>query len=150
MPSSVILLGADGTPQPPQDILRRLRAVDARLGIKFLAHVPETPWCVTLAWHENDPRREMIRTGDLAPENGVDVICRLPHDCPVSEAAAYISRRMAMHPREDINALVRSMDAFQQADAVSEQLIANVMDDMTDNRFGAESQKVSGRRKRVK
>jgi hypothetical protein len=150
MASPVILFGADGTPQPPQDILRRLRAVDPRLGIKFIAHVPETPWCVTLAWHENDARRERVRCGELAPENAVDVVCRLPRDCSVGDAAAFITRRMAMHPEPDIKALVNNMNAFHQADNVGEQLVAEALAELTDNRFGAETHKVSGRRKRVK
>lgn len=150
MAAPVILFGADGTPQPPQDILRRLRAVDARLGLRFTAHVPDCPWSVTLEWHHDDPRRQHVRDGTMPPDDAFDCVARLPMDCSVDEAAAYITRRMAMSPREDINALVQRMNVFNQADEVGEQLVADAMLELTDNRFGATEGKVSGKRKRVK
>ena len=150
MASPVVLFGADGTPQPPQDILRRLRAVDPRLGMKYTKHVPDTPWSITLSWHENDPRREAVRTQQMSEENAMDVIARLPMDCSVNDAAAFITRRMAMWPREDVNALVSKMDSFTQAAEVGEAAVADVMEDMTNMNFGMTETKVKGRRTRVK
>jgi hypothetical protein len=150
MANSVILFGADGAPQPPQDILRRLRAVDPRLGMKYTKHVPETPWSVTLSWDENDPRRESVRNQTIAEANAVDIVARLPMDCGLHEAAAYITRRMAMWPREDINALVNKMDSFTQAATVGDAAVAEVIEDMTNMNFGVKETKVKGRRTRVK
>jgi len=150
MASTVVLFGADGAPQPPQDILRRLRAVDPRMGIRYTKHVPNAPWSITLSWHENDPRREAVRTQRVSEEDAVDIIARLPMDCNVNDAAAYIARRMAMWPGEDVNALLKKMDLFTQSADVGETAVAEVMEDMTNMNFGMTETKVKGRRKRVK
>jgi len=148
MTSPVILLGADGSPQPPQDILRRLQAIDPKLGMKFV-DVPGKPWAITLGWGENDRRMGEVRAGKANPADAYDVLGYLPADCSLSEAPAYIGRFFGTYPRADVTQLLAKMDLWNQTSAGGVEEAEQVLAELSDDKFGMDT-KVTGKRTRHK
>lgn len=83
------LVNARGEPTAPDDIVRRLRQIDERLGIRWVSAsvilgIPGH-WAITLRWREGDPRYAMIQRGDMRPGSDHDMIGDLAPDCSVEE-----------------------------------------------------------------
>jgi hypothetical protein len=116
---SGIVLNPLGQPQPPSDIVRRLRQVHPALGLKFYQPgVGASAWALTWRWPDADPRREYIRRGQMAADADYDILTWLPLDCPVDQAAGYVERALAHHPREDIKSLVSRVHHYNAEAAV--------------------------------
>lgn len=108
-------------PQPPTEIVRRLRQVHAALGLKFYHPAAGfSSWAVTWTWAANDPRRERIQRGEIRPDADFDIIAWLPLDCPVAEAAAYVERAVKHYPREDIQNLTNRLHHYNAVEAPAE------------------------------
>lgn len=116
-----MLVTLHGEPVPPQDVLKRLKQVDDRLGLKFIGE-PINYWTVTLRWPEMDPRRAMIQRGEMAPGTDYDVIANFPRDCPVDEAVGMIQNNFKKHPtNNEIQHFLYKLDKLNrqaQADAM--------------------------------
>jgi hypothetical protein len=91
----------EGRPQPPDELVRRLKRYDDRIGL-FYTNVS---WAITERWRENDPRWERVREGELQPEFAFDICGYLPITCSVDEALPYIERELRVHTAESFNAL---------------------------------------------
>jgi hypothetical protein len=76
-------------PEPNQDIVRRLRQVDERLGLRYLP-IGGGCWAITEKWGENDKRRERIRKGELAPKADFDVVGFADPDLTAEDAFAVL------------------------------------------------------------
>lgn len=148
MPTPVILLGLDGRPKPPEEIVRRLRAIDPRMGLKFVPGVLMN-WAVTMEFGPDDRRRKDIQSGKVNPEDAYDIIGWLPAECSLDEAPAYISRMIAMYPREDVRKALDRMEAWNATEGGKEEM-EEVLNELADDNFGLEVPKVTGKRKRVK
>ena len=139
-----ILYGADGTPQPPTDIVARLE----ERGLKLYKFPDENPrWGILSRWREDDPRREMIRKGEMSPGDDFDIIGYLPMDCPLEEVPTYLERQLRQHPREDIARLADRMRDWNEK-GLAEQQVEEVVAAAAENNFGVHDKKVSGRRTR--
>lgn len=99
---SSIILNHVGHPEPPSDVRRRLRAVHPGLDIKYIPGSIEGYWIVSYDWDRDDPRREMIRRGEVSAQDAWDIMCYLPMDMSVAEAPAFIERTMRRHSREEV------------------------------------------------
>ena len=82
-----MLVSERGIPLPPQDIVQRLQEIDPDLGMKFL---PGPQWAITLRWSQEDPRRVLVRKGDVAIDQAHDVWAVLPADCSPEQAYGYV------------------------------------------------------------
>lgn len=91
----------DGRPQPPQDVLARLRRYDERLGLFYT----NAAWAITETWREDDPRREWIRDGSVQPEMAFDICGHLPVTASLEEAPAYIERSLRSYKPEEWKSL---------------------------------------------
>ena len=85
-------------PDPPADILERLRQIDPTLGLRFSPTTIDNwsgdvvnvgHWIVTIGWREDDRRWEMVRRQEMKPEDACDRVLDLPADCSVQEAYGY-------------------------------------------------------------
>lgn len=81
-----MLVTERGVPTPPSEIVRRIQQVNPALGLKFL----NGKWAIMHRWKPDDPRRVMIRKGEMALDDDFDVYGYLPLDCAVDEAYGYI------------------------------------------------------------
>lgn len=127
-----ILLNAAGTPEPSPDIQRRLRGVDPRLYLRFLAGI-DSHWAICFEWSADDTRRERIQQRDLDPDKAYDIVGYLPMQCPVEEAPAYLERSLRSFPKAEIQ---RMADFVQQYNlgtplqAVVDEALGDVLDQM--------------------
>lgn len=90
-----MIVNLRGEPEAPSDVVRRLRAIDSRLGLVFIAGDPGSypdQWAITDAWGPNDPRWGKVQKGQLAGERAYDIIGFLPQDCSPAEAHSYVMR----------------------------------------------------------
>lgn len=86
-----VLVTAMGTPVPPQDAVRRLKAVDDRLSLEWVPGAWGTQGFVLMrAWAPDDPRWQRVRSGELDPAGARDSIFRFPRDCPLEDISAYV------------------------------------------------------------
>lgn len=92
---------ANGRPQPPAELVAKLKQFDPRIGL-FYTNVA---WAITEAWREDDPRRERIQQGDIQPEMCFDICGYLPVTCALDEALPYIERELRTHTTESFAAL---------------------------------------------
>lgn len=92
-----MILGADHRPQPPSEIVARLRQVDPGLGLTFcpgafwqerLGRMVDS-WAITEAWRMDDPRYRRVQAGEIDGDHCFDILTFLPADCSVDEAFGY-------------------------------------------------------------
>lgn len=102
-----MLLGPDGTVQPPQEIVQRLQRIDPNLGVRWMPCGPDhSYWAVTMTWAPGDPRYQRIFDGNLSPDQNFDMVCQLPIDCDVHDAYAYFCNAVRASKREDVQYLI--------------------------------------------
>jgi hypothetical protein len=107
MPS---IIGLDGDPLAPPEILERLHRVDPALGMKF---IQEIGWAVTYRWPLDDPRRARVQLGELGPGAEYDIFAFLPEDCSPDEAFGYIERKFVRNSgRAEIASLLDRLDNY--------------------------------------
>jgi hypothetical protein len=88
MPLSVIV-NDRGTPEPPTDVVRRLRAVDPKLTLRW---GPWGAWQLVREWRSGDRRWERVQTERYDPEMAFDVIGHIPNDCSAEQVPALAER----------------------------------------------------------
>lgn len=106
-----LVRGADGRPQPPQELIERLKKYDARVGLYYT----KCSWAITEAWAENDPRRARILEGDMSEDMAFDICGYLPLTCSLDEAPAYIERELRSYSAEQFAALRYSISHWNDA-----------------------------------
>ena len=60
-------------PEPNADVLRTLKQIDERLGLRYLP-VGAGCWAITEKWGDDDKRRSRIRAGEMAPDMDFDIL----------------------------------------------------------------------------
>lgn len=102
-----MLLDANGSAQPPSEIVARLQRIDPNLGIRWMPCGPDhSYWAVTMAWAPGDPRYERVFSGTLAAEQAFDMVVALPIDCDVQDAYSYFINAVKTSTREDVRHLI--------------------------------------------
>lgn len=86
MTAPALVLNDRGVPEPPSDIQRRLREIDPDLHLRFSGG----QFALAFRWRQDDPRRQMIRAGEMNPGDDFDIYGFLPHDCAADEAYGYV------------------------------------------------------------
>lgn len=97
MPLSVIV-NDRGTPEPPTDVVRRLRAVDPKLTLRW---GPWGAWQLVREWRASDRRWERVQTERYDPAMAFDVIGHIPNDCSADEVPALAARLIREWPNAD-------------------------------------------------
>lgn len=119
-----LILNDRGVPEAPTEIRRRVQQVHGALDVRWM----DGRWAITYDWPSDDPRRQMIRNGEMAEGDAFDCFAWLPKDCSVEEAYGYITRsfRSWSGSREDVAAMCSRLHHYN--DAVQEARKAGVMD----------------------
>jgi hypothetical protein len=102
MIGSALILNDRGTPEPPTEMQRRLGQIHPSLHLRY---VPDG-WAVAERWREDDPRRGMIRCGDMNPGDDWDMLAQLPHDCSPNEAYGFIVNALRRSSKESMRDLL--------------------------------------------
>lgn len=122
-----MLLNHLGTPEPPSDIVRRLRQVDPDLGMRYVPAATGPCWAITLRWPETDARRGDIKRGLRDPAFDWDAVAFLPLDCPPDQAFGYFQRGVRSMTGDRARWLVEHAQEFNRT--VTEQAFQGVVDD---------------------
>lgn len=125
-----VILNALGTPEPSAEVSRRLRAIDDRMFLRFIPHLPEH-WAVCRSWEEQDARWAEVQRGEVDPARAHDIIGYLPMGCSQAEAPSYLERVLRTYPKEEVSRLADRVVAFNQMDALKDEVqaaIAEVLD----------------------
>jgi hypothetical protein len=122
--------------EPPKHLVDRFKAVDDRLGLKFVQFpIADSTnvnsirhWAIVMNWREDDKRREWIQRGEMPASAAFDVLGYLPIDCSVHEAFTYFERMATGQLRDgrDVEKLVSRLHLFN-AD-VKKDIMKPVMD----------------------
>jgi hypothetical protein len=106
-PHAARVVVGGGRLEPSPLLLAELRALDPRLGLRHLAGIDR--FVVTQAWHANDPRRALLRSGEPdgvthAPAEGegpndTDVLLVLPLQLPLGEVIGYVTTKLVSRTR---------------------------------------------------
>lgn len=83
-----LILNERGVPEAPTEIRRRVRQIHEALDVRFIGE----SFAVTYDWPLDDPRRQMIRCGEMSEGDAFDCFAWLPKDCAVDEAYGFIVR----------------------------------------------------------
>lgn len=106
-----VVLGADGSPQPPTEIVRRLRQIDDRFRL-HPAPDGRAVWWVVRVWGEDDPRRAMIRRQEVSADDAYDLFCEIPRDCPVWEVPNFLMRRLERTTKPELRRMVDDLARY--------------------------------------
>lgn len=116
MPLSVIV-NDRGTPEPPTDVVRRLRAVDPKLTLRW---GPWGAWQLVREWRSGDRRWERVQTERYDPAMAFDVIGHIPNACSVDEVPAYVERLLREWSNADeATQMLKAMDHYHTGTATS-------------------------------
>lgn len=143
----VALLNDRGDPQPPADILNRLKGLHPAFGMRFADGIGGSGWAVTWEWPENDKRRAWIREGKYDPNAAYDRIGYLPFGCSVDQAAGYIERAFKAYPRDEIRKFAEATRQWNAVELPAQQIAEAVVDTVADTLRAARQQ--NPRRTRV-
>jgi hypothetical protein len=114
MPGLVIGVTTSGEIAPPPDVLRRLAQIHPGLSLKHFPTGGQTHFSFTLAWPPDDPRHELVRTGEIAPDR-YDVIGWVPVDVRLDEIPGYAARSLSQSSRADAKAAVADIARYNAA-----------------------------------
>lgn len=118
-----------GRPQPPGELLAKLKQYDSRIGLFYTS----ASWAITEMWRDDDPRRLRIQAGELQPEYAFDIAGYLPITCSVDEALPYIERELQSVSAEQFQALrhtVNHWNDVQQDQVMENTVLAAVSNDL--------------------
>lgn len=104
-----LLVNATGHPEPPTDLVRRLRQIDDRLSLRFYPLGENGgQWALIERWTENDRRRQMIQRGEMSPESDFDLVGLLPLAVRSEDALPYIEKSLVQRPqtKDDYQAML--------------------------------------------
>lgn len=145
------ILDGGGCPLAPSSVIDELREINPRLGLHY--HKGMHAFMVTLQWAEDDPRREMIRKGELSPHTDFEILLPVPTDVPLDELRGWIAaglRRVSQN-RDDVRRMVEAEEERlrKQNEAVTETKLAEAREELA---MSAEKKtiEVGKRRTRVK
>lgn len=114
----VALTDERGRPVPPSEVVAGLQRIDPALGLRFMpGGINQSgTWAFTLRWRQDDPRREMIRRQEMAPEDDFDALGYLPLDCPPEQAVGhFVASVKRWHGKEDVTRLLSRVDQWNTA-----------------------------------
>lgn len=145
---AALIVNSAGLPEPSTDIIRRLKQVHPRLGLRF-SQAQHLVWQITMDWAENDERHARVQRGELGAGSAFDIIGYLPLDCSVSEAPAFLARFLRESPVDEIKSLSGGLQRYNAEVAAKE--AERALNDMFEsgNPSEKESRRVTGRRKKV-
>jgi hypothetical protein len=118
-----VLLNSAGQPEPPTDVVKRLRALHAGLHLKFLEYTAQH-WAVCMSWNAEDRRWERVQQGEIGPASAYDIIGYLPLDCGVDEAPAYLERMFRQYPKDEVRNMADHVAAYNETAPVAEAIEA--------------------------
>lgn len=128
MTAPQILVGADQTPQPPAELVRRLSALEPLLFVKYHA----AAWRVFRKWDAADPRWARVQAGEVNPECAHDLLFALPAWLGVDEMAPYLERELRSHDKPAVQRLADEMNTWnasgKAADEAVEQSVGEVVE----------------------
>lgn len=105
-----VMVNDRGTPEPPTDVVRRLRAVDPKLTLRW---GPWGAWQLVREWREMDRRWERVQQQEYDREMAFDVIGHIPNQCGVHEVPAYVERLLREWSNADeAVAMLKQMDHY--------------------------------------
>lgn len=122
-------VGADGDPLVPPSALAELAAINERLGLRF--HRGLNQFIVTLRWADDDPRRAMIQSGGIAPEDDWSWLGSVPVGLSVDDTVRWVQHHIRFiggkHPEvgrmiADAEARVAALEAAAEAKRTEERL----------------------------
>lgn len=87
-----MLITPNFEPVPPQDAVKRLRAIDERLTLKWMKNVGGDYWAILEAWRPDDPRWGAVRRGEVPDNVAFDCRAMLPPDCSPYEVEGFVER----------------------------------------------------------
>jgi hypothetical protein len=125
-----VVINERGEPQPPTQVLARLQAVHAGLGLRYTPHAGPV-WAITLRWAPDDRRWAYVQANTMSAEGAFDVVGYLPIDCAVDNAPSYVASVFRRSSRSEVQ---RMADAVLQHNATAptaalvESAIAEVLD----------------------
>lgn len=125
-----MLLDVHAVPVPPSEVTRRLqRLFGDDLTLRWSAY--EGCWHVLWTWPPDHRGWAMVQRQEIARDRANDIVARLPKDCPVDQAAAYLERALRTWPTEDVRKLANALTDWndtqpmqQAADAAVESVLS--------------------------
>lgn len=87
-----MLITPNFQPVPPQDAVKRLKAIDRHLDMQWVPSAAGPYWGIIERWREDDPRWSRVRCGEMPSSAAFDVRAMLPHDCSPHEADSFVMR----------------------------------------------------------
>lgn len=126
---SFLVRNAEGIPQPPTDLLERIRRENPGVGLFYT----KAQWAITEGWKDDDPRRERIKTGEMQPQFAFDICGYLPITCSLDEAPAYINRELTSWTAEQFKGIrdaVRHWNDVVQPAAQEDLVLGAVSNDL--------------------
>lgn len=113
------------TPAAPSEVVKRLKQVDPRLDLKYVAWPSRDganmnlshQWAIIQRWREDDTRRRMIQLGQMSDDSDFDVITYLPIEVSTEEAFGYFERslRGQFQNNSDINHFLQNLHKWNVA-----------------------------------
>lgn len=125
-----VLLNSAGRPEPPTDIVRRLKAIHAGLHLRFVDMTGEH-WAVCMTWEPGDDRWAWIQRGEASPDSAYSIIGYLPLLCSLDEAPSFLERMFRQYPKDEVRNMadhVLAFNASAPSAALMEEAIAEVLD----------------------
>lgn len=87
-----MLITPRGEPVPPQDAVRRLKAIDERLDLRWVPSAAGPYWGIIEHYKPEDERWSRVRSGELPEKDAYDLRAMLPPDCSAEEAVGFVER----------------------------------------------------------
>ena len=109
-----MLITATGSPFAPAGMLERLHEIDDRLGLVWLPLVGR--WALTYDWAYDEPRRILVKKGELGGDCLYDILTFLPPDCGADEAYSYVVRsfKACANTRDDIKKCLERVHLYNR------------------------------------
>ncbi|MFZ9703269.1 MAG: hypothetical protein ACO3B7_03635 [Candidatus Limnocylindrus sp.] len=141
-----VLVNLRGNPEPPTDVVRRLRAVDPNLGLEWSAF---EQWRLVRKWAETDRRWQWVQEGKTPPSSAHDVIGYIPNDCDVDQVPAYVAQLLRDWPVAEAREMLSKMDHYHTEEATAP--VAQAMEEAVEQTMADVTAplKKTGRRKKV-
>jgi hypothetical protein len=107
-----LVLNARGEPEIPNDIKRRLKALDDGFSIAIINGC----WWLMQRWRENDPKWAWVQDGRIPESQAYDGIGAFPMDCGFEQMPAFIEKSLREFPVRD---LTRQASAFAHGESLA-------------------------------
>jgi hypothetical protein len=80
-------------PEPNAEVLRSLKQIDERLGLRYLP-IGEGCWAITEKWGEDDKRRARVRSGEIPPSMDFDVLGFASEELLLEDAVGMLTHQL--------------------------------------------------------